>query len=99
MQLSVVYLTRWGSCVLKCEMESNVANSHQIAIYAVSILELAVKFTYKVPSFSVLYVDLRQVKIQITKDDGSVLLFDGFIIADLSLERMPVPFSVVCFAC
>ena len=42
-----------------------------------------------------LYVDLRQVEIQMTKDDGSVLLFDGFIRADPSLERMPVPFSVV----
>ena len=63
----------------------------------VFILDLAVKFTYQVPSFSVLYmyVHLRRVEIQVTKDDGSVLLFDGFIRADPSLERMPVPFSVV----
>ena len=61
----------------------------------VSILALAMKFMYQVPSFSVLYVDLRQVQIQVIKEDGSVLLFDGFIRADPSLERMPVPFSVV----
>ena len=71
-------------------------SSHQITVDTeVSILELFVKFTYQVPSFSVLYVDLRQVKIQVTKDDGSVLLFDGFVRADPSLERMPVPFSIV----
>ena len=71
-------------------------NTHQILVVdtEVSILELGVKFTYQVPSFSVLYVDLRQAKIQITKDDDSVLLFDGFIRADPSLET-PVPFSVV----
>ena len=71
-------------------------NSHSnFKVAEVSILDLAVKFMYQVPSFSVLYVDLRQVEIQVTKDDGLVLLFDGFIRADPSLERMPVPFSVV----
>ena len=84
----------------ECEMAiASACNSHsnfKVAVDTeVSILDLSVKFTYQVPSFSVLYVDLRQVEIQVTKDDGSVLLFDGFIRANPSLERMPVPFSVV----
>ena len=61
----------------------------------VSILDMAVKFTYQIHSFSVLCVDLRQVKMQVTEDDGSVQLFDGFIRADPSLERMTVPVSVL----
>ena len=44
------------------------------------------KFTYQVLSFSVLHVDLRQMKLQATAEEGSVLLYDGFIRADLSLE-------------
>ena len=52
------------------------------------------KFTYQVPSFSVLHVDLRQMKLQATAEDGSVLLYDGFIRADPSLEDREMPYSV-----
>jgi len=31
-------------------------------------------------------VDLRQIKLQVTVEDGTVLLFDGFIRADPSLK-------------
>lgn len=31
-------------------------------------------------------VDLRQIKLQVTVEDGALLLFDGFIRADPSLK-------------
>lgn len=60
----------------------------------ISLLDMGVKFSYQVPSFSVLYVDLRQIKFQVTAEDGSVLFFDGFIRADPSLEKRETPYSV-----
>lgn len=60
----------------------------------ISILDMGVKFSYQVPSFSVFHVDLRQIKLQVTAVDGSVLLYDGFIRADLSLEDRETPYSV-----
>lgn len=42
----------------------------------VSILDMGVKFTYRVPSFSFLHVDLRQTKLQVMAEDGSVLLYE-----------------------
>ena len=60
----------------------------------VSILDMGVKFTYQVPSFSVLHVDLRQTKLQVPAKDSSVLLYDGFIRADPSLEDREMPYSV-----
>lgn len=60
----------------------------------ISILDIGVKFSYRVPSFSVLHVDLRQIKFQVTAEDGSVLLYDGFIRTDPSLEDRETPYSV-----
>ena len=62
-----------------------------------SILDVGVKFSYRVPSFSVLHVDLRQIKFQVTAEDGSVLIYDGFIKADSSLEDRETPYSRFLF--
>ena len=59
----------------------------------VSILDMGVKFSYRVPSFSVLHVDLRQIKFQLTAE-GCVMLFDGFILADPELDMKSAPFSL-----
>ena len=59
-----------------------------------SVMDVGVKFTYQVPAFSVLHVDLKQVEIQLVREDGLVSLYDGFIRADPSLEKITVPFSV-----
>ena len=59
----------------------------------VSILHLGVKFTYQIPSFSVVTIDLRKVKIQMEEND-SVLLCDGFIRADRELDEMATPFFI-----
>ena len=61
----------------------------------ITILDIAVKFTYQVPSFSVFQPNLRQVEIQVVAGDGSVLLFDAFIRADTTLENLSVPFSII----
>ena len=53
----------------------------------VSILEMG-KFSYRVPSFSVLHADLRHIKFQLMTEEGSVLMVDGFIRA---LEYCFVP--------
>ena len=45
----------------------------------VSILDMGVKFSYRLPSFSVLHVDLRQINFQITAEEGCVMMFDGFM--------------------
>ena len=60
----------------------------------VSILDMGVKFSYRLPSFSVLHVDLRQIKFQVTADEGCVMLFDGFIQADPELETKSAPLSL-----
>ena len=62
-----------------------------------SILDVGVTFSYRVPSFSVLHVDLRQIKFQVTAEDGSVLIYDGFIKADPSLEDRETPYSRFLF--
>ena len=60
----------------------------------VSILDMGVKFSYRLPSFSVLHVDLRQINFQITAEEGCVMMFDGFIRADPELDMKSVPFSL-----
>ena len=60
----------------------------------ISVLDMGVKFNYKVPSFSVLHVDLSQIKLQLCCASDSVIIVDGFIRAGLSLENMTPPFSI-----
>ena len=44
-----------------------------------SVLDIGLKFTYKIPSFPVVSIDLRTAKLQMVEENGSVLLCDGFI--------------------
>ena len=60
----------------------------------VSILEMGVKFSYRLPSFSVIHVDLRHIKFQLAAAEGSVMLFDGFIRANPELEMKNIPLSL-----
>ena len=60
----------------------------------ISLLSVGVKFSYKVPSFSVLVVDLRKIRLQVVLGDKSVVILDGFIRADLSLEEKKTPLSI-----
>ena len=55
---------------------------------------MEVKFSYKVPNFSVLAIDLRRVKFQVALKDLSVIILDGFIRADPSLESRSAPVSI-----
>ena len=52
----------------------------------ISILSMGTKLTYTIPSFSVISVDVRQISFQVLAVDGTVLMFDGFICADSSLD-------------
>ena len=56
---------------------------------------MGIKFTYKVPNFPVLTVDLRKVKLQLPLKDKSVVLLDGFIRADGSLEGKRLPYIII----
>ena len=59
-----------------------------------SVLEMGIKFTYRVPSFSVFCTDLRQIKYQLTVDNDLVVVCDGFIRADQLLEAKSTPFTI-----
>ena len=61
----------------------------------ISILDTGSKFTYRIPSFSVLQADLRPIKYQLSRDDGSFVRLDGFIRADKSLETGKTPPFIV----
>ena len=45
----------------------------------ISVLRMGSKFTYRIPSFPVLTVDIRHIVSQVVTIEGNVLLFDGFI--------------------
>lgn len=61
----------------------------------ISILRMGSKFTYRIPSFPVLTVDIRHIVYQVVTVERNVLLFDGFIRADSSLEpAKETPFAV-----
>ena len=60
-----------------------------------SVLEMGIKFTYRVPSFSVFCTDLRQIKYQLTVDNDLLMTCDGFIRADQLLETKSTPFAII----
>ena len=61
----------------------------------ITILKLGSKFSYRIPSFSVLHVDMRQISYQVLSADGAMLLFDGFIRADSGLDvEKQTPFTI-----
>jgi hypothetical protein len=45
----------------------------------ITLLKIGRKFSYRVPNFFVLTVDLRQISYQVESADVTQLLFDGFI--------------------
>ena len=69
--------------------ESEMATSDRSSVVdfdtEISILDIGVKFSYIDPSFSVLHVDLRQIKYLVTA---------GLTRADPSLEDRETPYSV-----
>ena len=57
-----------------------------------SVLDIGVKFTYTIPCFSSISVDLRSAKLQY-EANNSVVMVDGFIKAEASLDCVSLPFS------
>ena len=51
-----------------------------------SILEMGVKFSYRVPSFSVLHVELRQIKLQLTTEESFVRASFSMVLYELILQ-------------
>ena len=43
----------------------------------VTILNMGVKFCYRIPTFSVVYVDLRQVEVQFQNQSSSMTVIDA----------------------
>ena len=60
----------------------------------VTILNMGVKFCYRIPTFSVVYVDLRQVEVQLQNQSSSMTVIDAFIRADPALDEVLPPFCV-----
>ena len=58
-----------------------------------TILDMGVKFCYRIPSFSVFNVDLRQVEVQL-ETSVTVVKVDAFIRADPALDDVVLPFCV-----
>ena len=75
-----------------CAKQDYANNWHLEGKLLVSVLEKGIKFSYQVPNFPVIIVDLLKVKLQLTAEDGSLILTDGFIKADHLLEAKTVPF-------
>ena len=72
-----------------------VASFHVKIDLVISVLDVGIKFSYQVPSFPVIIVDLRKIKMQLTAEDGCLILSDGFMKADQSVEMKIVPFSKI----
>ena len=60
-----------------------------------SVLDVGVEFIYRIPSYSVISVGLRQVTIQFVTMAGSVRVYDAFIRSGPSLTFQTSPFSIV----
>ena len=82
-------------------LESDTCGSCSMFIYRpqlwsqmITIKNTGPKFNYKVPSFSVIEVELSQAEIQVVKESGRVTTYDVFVKADPSLEK-EVPFCLV----
>ena len=72
--------------------ESNVVTVHVDMDTELSVLEMGIKFTYRVPSVSVFCTDLWQIKLTV---DDLVVVCDGFIRADQLLEAKSTPFTII----
>lgn len=59
-----------------------------------SLLTLGTEFLYRIPSFAVIHVPLRQVTIQIEDSDGRVYLHDGFVRSE-SHATLHTPCSMI----
>ena len=75
--------------------ESDVVTVRVEVDTELSVLEMGIKFTYRVPSFSVFCTDLRQIKYQLTVDNDLMVVCDGFIRADQLLEAKSTPFTII----
>ena len=63
----------------------------------ITVLDMGVKFCYQIPTFSVLYVDLRQVRVQLHspgEDTSTTVDVDAFIRADPMLDEVVPPFCL-----
>ena len=61
----------------------------------VTVLDVGIIFCYRIPTFSVIFVDLRRVKVQIHNEGLSTpVTVDAFIRADPILDGVVTPLCV-----
>ena len=86
-----------ASLALELPVEASAGGYHLLEIGVdteITILEMGNKLSYRIPSFSVINVDIRQITYQVLSGDGTVLKFDGFIHADSGLIDKHTPFTI-----
>ena len=54
----------------------------------VPILACGDLYSYTIPSFSVVTVEMRRIKYELLLEDGQPRIVDGFIRDDISLQRL-----------
>jgi len=72
-------------------MVARSSSSLEASLEADKVLDIGLKFTYKIPSFPVVSIDLRTAKLQMVEENGLVLLWNGFIQADQELDKRDTP--------
>ncbi len=65
----------------------------------ITILNIGIKFSYIIPSFSVINVDLLEVRVQFLEkedsaSDSPLVMMDAFIRADPELDKVVPPFTI-----
>ena len=73
------------------EMASNEdtrAHSNGQKMYTLPILECKERYSYRIPSFSVITVVLRRIKYEVVLPNGDANILDGFMRDDPSLQRV-----------
>ena len=54
----------------------------------IPVIECLECYSYRIPSFSVITVQMRRIKVKKKMSDHSTKIFDGFIRDDPSLQRV-----------
>ena len=87
--LAKLQLEYWWMASLEPAEQLEAGGYHLFEISVdtdIMILKLGRKFSYRIPNFSVLHVDMRQISYQVLSADGAMLLFDSFIHTDSKLD-------------
>ena len=64
-------------------------------LYLIPVIECLESYSYRIPSFSVITVQMRRINFEVEMSDHSTKIFDGFIRGDPSLQRVyPAEISI-----